>query len=44
MKAQIDTAIKSGVTEVSKQIVKEKKADKNNLQPPALGDIITPKI
>jgi hypothetical protein len=44
LKAQIDTAIKSGVTEVSKQIVKEKKADKNNLQPPALGDIITPKI
>ena len=44
MKAQIDTAIKSGVTEVSKQIVKEKKADKNNLQSPALGDIITPKI
>jgi hypothetical protein len=44
LKAQIDTAIKSGVTEVSKQIVKEKKADKNNLQSPALGDIITPKI
>jgi len=44
MKAQIDTAIKSGVTEVSKQIVKEKKSDKNNLQPPALGDIIKPKI
>jgi len=44
MKAQIDTAIKSTVTEVSKQIVKEKKSDKNNLQPPALGDIIKPKI